>query len=88
MQWQGEAIAAFEEAVSGMKQGGLRRIEIPGELAESLGYSRDSSVRYAAGPVPSTFAGRRALDFVLDNNTLRDFNRTLLFDIRLSNVRG
>jgi hypothetical protein len=39
------------------------------------------------GPVPSTFGGKRTLDFVLDNKTLKDFNRTLLFDVRLSNIR-
>jgi len=84
---QGQAIAAFEEAVLGMKQGGMRRIEIPGELEEKLAYSRDAALRYNVGPVPTTFGGRRALDFVLDNNTLKDFNRTLLFDIRLSAIR-
>jgi len=81
-----EAIPAFEEAVSGMKVGGVRRVEIPGELEEALGYSRTPSARYALGPEPKTFGGKRALDFVLDNKTLRDFNRTLLFDIRLDNV--
>ena len=50
-------------------------------------YSRDPSMRYAVGPEPTTFGGKRALDFVLDNKTLKDFNRTLLFDIRLSNIR-
>lgn len=65
----------------------MRRIEIPGELVESLGYPRNKAARYAAGPVPTTFGGRRVLDFVLDNETLRDFNRTLLFDVRLSSVR-
>jgi len=84
---KGEAIPAFEEAITGMKQGGVRRVEIPGELVEELGYSKQKEQRYVAGPVPQTFAGRRALDFVLDNQTLRDFNRTLLFDIRLSKVR-
>jgi hypothetical protein len=39
------------------------------------------------GPKPTSFGGLRALDFVLDNQTLRDFNRTLLFDIRLSAQR-
>jgi hypothetical protein len=69
-----------------MKVGGVRRVEIPGELEEVLGYSKDYSVRYVRGPEPTTFGGKRALDFVLDNKTLRDFNRTLLFDIRLDNV--
>ena len=83
----GEAIPAFEEAVSQMRVGGIRRLEIPGELEEKLAYSRDPSQRYAVGPVPQTLGGRRALDFVLDNRTLKDFNRTLLFDIRLSAIR-
>ena len=84
---RGEAIPAFEEAVAGMRVGGVRRIEIPGELEEKLGYSRDKALRYNVGPKPTTFGGQRALDFVLDNQTLRDFNRTLLFDIRLSALR-
>jgi len=84
---RGEAIPAFEEAVLAMKQGGIRRIEIPGELEEQLAYSRNPSQRYSVGPVPSTFGGKRTLDFVLDNKTLKDFNRTLLFDVRLSNIR-
>ena len=71
-----------------MKEGGLRRVEIPGELEEQLGYSFDKNLRYSAGPTPFTLGGRRALDFVLDNKTLQDFNRTLLFDIRLSRVRS
>eukprot|EP00951_Prasinocladus_malaysianus_P027946 scaffold252813_cov38-Prasinocladus_malaysianus.AAC.1 len=71
-----------------MRQGGIRRIEVPGELEEALGYSRNPDARYRVGPVPKTFGGKRALDFVLDNKTLRDFNRTLLFDVRLSNIRN
>jgi len=84
---KGEAIPAFEEAVGGMRQGGVRRVEIPGELEPRLGYSLDKAQRYKAGPVPKTFSGQRALDFVLDNKTLKDFNRTLLFDIRLTSIR-
>lgn len=42
---RGEAIPAFEEAVLQMKQGGIRRLEIPGELEEKLAYSRDPSLR-------------------------------------------
>ena len=83
----GQAIPAFEEAVADMKVGGIRRIEIPGELEEKLAYSRDPSQRYNVGPIPSTLGGRRTLDFVLDNRTLKDFNRTLLFDVRLSAIR-
>ena len=84
----GEAIPAFEEAVRGMTVGGLRRVEVPGELVERLAYPIEpKAMRYAAGPRPKTFAGQRALDFVLDNQTLKPFNRTLLFDIRLDAVR-
>ena len=43
--------------------------------------------RYRKGPQPKDYDGERALDFVLDNDTLQDFNRTLLFDIKLLTVR-
>lgn len=43
--------------------------------------------RYSQGPQPHDFDGQRALDFVLDNPTLQDFNRTLLIDIKLLNIR-
>jgi FKBP-type peptidyl-prolyl cis-trans isomerase len=94
----GEAIGAFEEAVSTMQPGGVRRVEVPGDVAE-LGYSLDRSVRftnetfrdgiykYRYGPQPAELSGQRALDFVLDNETLQPFNRTLLFDIKLLSVR-
>jgi len=69
-----------------MRVDGIRRVEVPGELVDSLAYPTDRNRRYARGPVPRTFAGRRALDFVLDNRTLKPFNRTLLFDIRLDRI--
>jgi len=89
---QDQVIKGFEEAVRGMKAGGLRRIEIPGEC-EELGYSLQREVRfdginhYRYGPQPKDFDGQRALDFVLDNPTLRDFNRNLVFDIRVLAIR-
>jgi hypothetical protein len=95
-----QAILAFDEAVKGMKQGGIRRIEVPGAKQE-LGYSLDRRQRftdellsddlklykYRKGPQPVELGGQRALDFVLDNQTLRDFNRNLLFDIKLLAAR-
>jgi len=96
-----EAIPAFEQAVSTMKPGGIRRVEIPGEIPE-LSYPRDRSQRftnelipssegkiykYRYGPQPSELGGQRSLDFVLDNPTLYDLNRTLLMDIKLLRVR-
>ncbi|KAG2427627.1 hypothetical protein HXX76_012278 [Chlamydomonas incerta] len=96
----GQAIKAFEIAVSNMKAGGIVRVEVPGELPE-LAYPLDRGQRftgelisqdlkiykYRYGPQPSELGGQRALDFVLDNTTLRPFNRTLLFDIKLLAVR-
>ncbi|KAF5838942.1 hypothetical protein DUNSADRAFT_1958 [Dunaliella salina] len=96
-----EAIPAFEQAVSTMRPGGIRRVEIPGEIPE-LSYPRDRSQRftnelkpssegkiykYRYGPQPSELGGQRSLDFVLDNPTLYDLNRTLLMDIKLLRVR-
>jgi FKBP-type peptidyl-prolyl cis-trans isomerase 2 len=96
----GDTIDAFNEAVAGMRPGAIRRVEVPGE-APSLSYpinrkerftdelfDKEGRVyRYRKGPQPAELGGQRALDFVLDNRTLQDFNRTLLFDIRLLSVR-
>lgn len=71
-------IPAFNEAISSMKEGGIRRIIVPVEL----GYPNNDFNN--AGPAPSTFSGRRALDFVLKNQGLID--KTLLFDIELIKV--
>lgn len=84
-----------------MRVGGIRRIEVPGAVPE-LGYARDRKdrftddlisadlkiYRYRRGPQPVELGGQRALDFVLDNPTLRDFNRNLVFDIKLLAVRS
>lgn len=90
------AIPAFEEAVAGMKVGGIRRIQILG-IHPELGYPRDRSERFVSsesnifkyrfGPQPNDLGGQRALDFVLDNPTLQPFNRDLLIDIKLLSVR-
>ena len=96
-----QAIGAFDEAVRGMRAGGIRRIEVPGAV-ETLGYARDRKerftdelispdlklYRYRRGPQPVELGGQRSLDFVLDNPTLRDFNRNLVFDIKLLAVRS
>ncbi|WCJ26712.1 FKBP-like peptidyl-prolyl cis-trans isomerase family protein [Euphorbia peplus] len=74
----GEVIPAFEEAVSGMALGGVRRIVVPPEL----GYPGNDYNN--SGPRPTTFSGQRALDFVLRNQGLID--KTLLFDIELLNI--
>ena len=84
----GDAIEAFDEAVRICGKGGIVRVEVAGELEEKLAYSRNTNERYLKGPKPKTFGGQRALDFVLDNKTLKDFNRTLLFDIKVLSVRS
>lgn len=73
-----EVIPAFEEAVSGMELGGIRRIIVPPEL----GYPENDFNK--KGPRPTTFSGQRALDFVLRNQGLID--KTLLFDIELLKI--
>ncbi|KAK7272873.1 hypothetical protein RIF29_13913 [Crotalaria pallida] len=73
-----EVIPAFEEAVSGMTLGGIRRIIVPPEL----GYPENDYNK--SGPRPTTFSGQRALDFVLRNQGLID--KTLLFDIELLKI--
>ena len=42
--------------------------------------------RYRLQPQPKELAGQRAVDFVLDNETLRPFNRTMLFDVLVLGV--
>lgn len=73
-----EVIPAFEEAISGMALGGIRRIIVPPEL----GYPDNDYNK--KGPRPTTFSGQRALDFVLRNQGLID--KTLLFDIELLKI--
>lgn len=73
-----DVIPAFEEAVSGMALGGVRRIIVPPEI----GYPENDYNK--SGPRPTTFSGQRALDFVLRNQGLID--KTLLFDIELLKI--
>ncbi|CAL0308252.1 unnamed protein product [Lupinus luteus] len=73
-----EVIPAFEEAISGMALGGIRRVVVPPEL----GYPENDYNK--SGPRPTTFSGQRALDFVLRNQGLID--KTLLFDIELLKI--
>nr|GLL43993.1 peptidyl-prolyl cis-trans isomerase FKBP19, chloroplastic [Ipomoea trifida] len=73
-----EVIPAFEEALTGMAVGGIRRIIVPPEL----GYPDNDFNK--KGPRPLTFSGQRALAFVLRNQGLID--KTLLFDIELLKI--
>ena len=51
-------------------------------MPEELGYPNNDW--RAKGPKPSTFAGERALGFVLENRGMID--KTLMFDIDLKNI--
>ncbi|KAH7279846.1 hypothetical protein KP509_37G040000 [Ceratopteris richardii] len=73
-----EVIPAFEEAISTMSLGGVRRIIVPPDL----GYPDNDFNK--KGPRPTTFSGQRALAFVLQNQSLID--KTLLFDIELLKI--
>ncbi|VAH40959.1 unnamed protein product [Triticum turgidum subsp. durum] len=74
----GQVIPAFEEAMTGMRPGGVRRIILPPDI----GYPDNDLNKL--GPKPTTFSGQRALDFVLRNQGLID--KTLLFDIELIRI--
>lgn len=63
VQGKHSVIRALEEAVSTMKEGGIRQIIIPPEL----GYPESDPKHDRVGPKPKTFSGQRALDFVLFN---------------------
>ena len=75
----GSVIPGFDEAVRGMRVGGVRRAVVPVEL----GYPDGEFSK--VGPKPSNFSGRRALSFVLKNQGLID--KTLLFDVELLRVK-
>ena len=48
--------SGLQEAVTGMRVGGIRRVIVP----EELGYPGSFDT---LGPVPTTFSGKRTLDF-------------------------
>lgn len=75
----GSVIPGFDEAVRGMRVGGVRRAVVPVEL----GYPDGDFSKI--GPKPSNFSGKRALSFVLKNQGLID--KTLLFDVELLRVK-
>jgi len=78
----GAIIAALDEGVKYMKEGGVTQFIVPAELGYPVGDPDHTFV----GPKPTTFSGQRALNFVLDNQNLID--KTLLINIRLVKVAG
>lgn len=51
-----------------MKVGGIRRLEIPGELMETLGYSRDRSKRFTSEPYKQVAPSAPSLLVVSNRN--------------------
>mmetsp|Transcript_28864 Transcript_28864/g.84614 ORF Transcript_28864/g.84614 Transcript_28864/m.84614 type:complete len:236 (+) Transcript_28864:1-708(+) len=76
----GSVIPAIDEAVRGMRAGGIRRIIVP----EEIGYPKDGFKR--VGPKPNTFSGERALDFVLSSSDSAMVDKTLMFDLKLVKI--
>ena len=77
----GAAIGAVDEAVKIMKEGGITQIIVPAELGYPVKGDSDHDL---VGPKPTTFSGKQALNFVLDNQNLID--KTLLINVRLVRV--
>ena len=77
---RGSAVPALEEAVQGMRVGGVRQIVVPPEM----GYPASDRSHDKVGPKPSSFSGRRALDFVLTNQGMID--KTLLINVELKRI--
>jgi len=76
----GTAIAALDEGIQYLKEGGIAQIIVPAELGYPVGDENHDIV----GPKPGTFSGIRALNFVLDNKNLID--KTLLINVKLIKV--
>ncbi|KAK3287490.1 Peptidyl-prolyl cis-trans isomerase fkbp19, chloroplastic [Cymbomonas tetramitiformis] len=75
-----EVIPGLQEGVQGMTVGGIRRIIVP---PGPLSYPSDTGFKNI-GPKPSSFSGKRTLDFVMCNQGAID--KTLLFDIEILGV--
>ena len=74
---KGASVAAVDEAVQYMKEGGITQIIVPAELGYPVKGDQEHDI---VGPKPSTFSGKQALNFVLDNQNLID--KTLLINVR------
>jgi FKBP-type peptidyl-prolyl cis-trans isomerase 2 len=77
----GTVITALDDAVQGMRQGGVRQIIVP----EAYGYPKTDMPHDVVGPKPTTFSGMRALNFVLENNQ-GTLDKTLLINVQIVRV--
>lgn len=76
----GAVIPGLEEGVAGMTKGAVRQLVIK----PRIGYPADDPSHDRVGPKPSTFSGKQALNFVLQNQELID--KTLLFNVKLIRI--
>ena len=76
----GAVIPGLEEGVAGMTKGAVRQLVIKPQI----GYPADDPGHDRVGPKPSTFSGKQALNFVLQNKELID--KTLLFNVKLVRI--
>lgn len=72
----GTVIPGLDEAVRGMREGGVRQVIVPFEL----GYDEARRLQ----PRPCTWTGQRTLDFVLDGQGAMD--KTLLMNVSVKRV--
>lgn len=77
----GSAIQALDEAVKYLKEGSIAQVIIPAELGYPVIGDPEHDI---VGPKPSTFSGKRALNFVLENSNLID--KTLLLNIKIVRI--
>ncbi|KAJ8901515.1 hypothetical protein NDN08_007359 [Rhodosorus marinus] len=82
VQGQHTVIPALEDAVSSMKQGGVRQVVFQG--SGQLGYPASDPKHEKVGPKPKTFAGMQRLDFVLTSKGYVD--STLLINVELIRI--
>ena len=78
---KGEMIDGFEQAIAGMREGGIRRVVVP---PGPLSYENTNNPWNIKGPAPRTFSGKRTLDFVASDRGAID--KTIMFDIELLGV--
>lgn len=84
----GSVIPAFDDAVTGMRVGGIRRFIVRPGAASYPGILSKRGGRFdeGVGPVPASLSGRRALEFVLRNTA--NVDKSLLFDVEILAVEG
>jgi hypothetical protein len=84
----GSVIPAFDDAVAGMRVGGIRRFIVRPDESSYPGILSKRGGRFdeGVGPVPASLSGRRALEFVLRNTA--NVDKSLLFDVEILAVEG